>query len=70
VPAIACNHCKKPRCHLCHLYATNAHYRALWGGEAVQARGGVRVVQAPPRPARDPHKPRVNIADLAQKRRH
>ena len=58
---IPCNHCRRDGCRLCHLYATDDRYRRLWS-EPTSAR--------PTRPARDPNKPRVNIADLAQQRRH
>jgi hypothetical protein len=61
--AIPCGHCKQPRCRLCFLARTDARYRALWG------------IEAPPPPpvavrTRDPNKPRVSLAQLAEQKRH
>lgn len=52
---IPCNHCHRDSCRLCFLYANDERYRKLWSAPARQ---------------RDPNKPRVNITDLAQQRRH
>lgn len=55
--AMPCGHCNNPRCRLCLLYRSRADYRALWA-----APDGVT-------PAPPPDKPRVSIAELAEKRR-
>lgn len=33
MPAIPCGHCRRPACRLCHLYRTDARYRALWAAD-------------------------------------
>jgi hypothetical protein len=68
--AMPCNHCKQPRCRLCYLYAHDARYRALWGGDPADVRRQLFNSPAPGAGVTPPqHKPRMSVDELARKRR-